>query len=97
VRPDGDFDYEQAHSYGEFVTIRERVVVAPAWGRVRPQALALGQSIEVGEIIGWIMDGSRELPLRSYARGPFLRWLVRAGERVPPGSPVALLQDVARR
>ncbi|MGH2707422.1 MAG: hypothetical protein ACRDJF_11470 [Actinomycetota bacterium] len=92
MRADGGFDYEQLQSCGEFVTIRERVVVSPGWGRVRLRVRDPGQSVEVGEIIGWILEGGRELPLRSHVRGPFLRWLAREGERVSPGSPVALLR-----
>ncbi len=76
--------------------MEERVVVSPGWGRIKPQALTRGQRVEMGEVIGWILEGGRELPLRSHARGPFLRWLVREGERVPPGSPVAILEDGAQ-
>jgi len=77
---------------GEFLSITERLVVAPAWGRFHGEPLEEGSGILKGSIIGRLTEGRRETVVVSPIRGVFLAWLVWEGERVPPGRPVARLR-----
>jgi hypothetical protein len=79
---------------GEFLSIRERLVVSPGWGRVHEEAFEEERPLERGFVLGRIREGGIDTPILSPQRGIFLRWLVRDGERVSPGSPLALLLSV---
>jgi len=76
---------------GEYLSMGERVVVAPAWGRIETD-LWEGDAVAVGTVIGRVREGDRVVPLLSPVAGIFLGWLARSGEWVPPGRAVARLR-----
>lgn len=80
------------NSYGEIVSIAERIVVSPAWGRLHVEPLTEGQLLEKGAVIGRLREAGREIPLVCHAEAIFLAWLADEGERVPPGRRVARLR-----
>ena len=75
---------------GEFLSIRERIVVAPHWGRVLTD-LCEGQEVDRDAVLGRLKEQGAETPIVAPLQAVLIRWLVREGERVAPGSPVALL------
>jgi acetyl/propionyl-CoA carboxylase alpha subunit len=77
---------------GEAVTIEERLIVAPVWGRLRGDRLAAGQTVEKGTVIGLICERGKEMPLICHARATFVAWIAHEGERVRPGTAVARLR-----
>lgn len=77
---------------GERISIPERIVVSPSWGRLHGQPLTHGQTVDEGEIIGHLREGVDDIPIVSHAKGKFLAWLSWEGDRVPPGTPLARLQ-----
>jgi biotin carboxyl carrier protein len=87
--PDGD-----PTSEGEFLSIRERLVVATSWGRIHEEELLEGSRVEAGTILGQLRENGKAIPLVVPMAAVFVRWLVREGERVRPGSPLALLLSV---
>ena len=78
---------------GEFVSIPERVVCSPAWGRLDPFSVRAGVRIEVGTVIGRVTQPKAALPLVSPVGGLFLEWLAQKGEPVRPGTPLARLKS----
>ena len=74
------------------VSYPDRLVIAPAWGHLSPEPLAIGQVVEEGAIIGTVQEGAREVPIVSPVRGLFVAWVVLEGERVAPRKPVAWLR-----
>lgn len=79
---------------GEFLSIRERVVVAAQWGRVHAEVVDQGHRVEPGTILGQLLERGIVTQVVAPVRAVFLGWFVREGERVPPGSPLALLLSV---
>jgi biotin carboxyl carrier protein len=78
---------------GEFVSIPERLVLSPAWGRLRSEPLEPGRSVEVGTVIGAIRQPKLEVRLVCSVAGLFVEWLAEEGERVRPGTPLARLRS----
>jgi hypothetical protein len=87
VDDSGDEDGE-----GEHLSIDERVVVSPAWGTFHGEPLDEGRRVEPGTVIGSVGQGPDVTSLVAHSRGRFLAWLVREGEWVAPGRPVARLR-----
>jgi biotin carboxyl carrier protein len=81
-------------SEGEFLSIRERLVVATSWGRIHEEDFLEGIRVEAGTILGHLRENGNATPLVVPMTAVFVRWLVREGERVRPGSPLALLLSV---
>jgi biotin carboxyl carrier protein len=79
------------HAHGEFVSIRERIVVAPHWGRIHVEARDQKRRLDEGVILGRLLEGARETLLVAPVRAVLIRWMVREGERVAPGDPIVLL------
>jgi hypothetical protein len=77
---------------GEFISIPDRLVVSPGWGRVHLGALTEGQVIQAGARIGRLIEGGHNTLLICPVRAVFVGWLVFEGERVAPGSPLARLR-----
>ncbi|MGH2701707.1 MAG: hypothetical protein ACRDJ2_08025 [Actinomycetota bacterium] len=77
---------------GEGVSIDERVVVSPCWGRIHPHSLTAGQLIDLGAVIGHLREGGEEVPLVCHARATFVAWFVERGQRVAPGTRIASLR-----
>ena len=78
--------------FGESLSIVERVIVSPAWGRFRSGRLSEGQVVERGAVVGTVNGNGHEIPLVSHVRGIFVGWLAEEGERVMPGRRVARLR-----
>jgi hypothetical protein len=77
---------------GEFVSICERVVVASDWGRIHEQIVGQGERVGEGTILGALREGEHVFPVIAPVRAIFLGWLVREGERVEPGAPLAVVR-----
>jgi len=78
---------------GEFVSIAERIVHCPAWGRLDPDPVPTGRRIEAGEVIGRVRQPKAVIPLVSPVTGHFLEWLALDGEPVRPGTRLARLRS----
>jgi hypothetical protein len=81
-------------SEGEFLSIREKLVVASSWGRVHEGDVSERMRVEAGTILGHLQENGQATPVVVPVTAVFVRWLVRDGERVAPGSPLALLLSV---
>ncbi len=79
-------------SLGESLHIRERLVVAPSWGRLRPGELRSGDVVEEGDAIGALREAGSDTPLVSHARARFVGWIAIPGRRVAPGTRLAVLR-----
>lgn len=79
-------------SAGEFLSISERLVISPVWGRFHRAHMEEGHTLRRGELIGRVVLASKEVRLVSPMRAVFLGWLVLDGERVSPGRPVVWLR-----
>jgi biotin carboxyl carrier protein len=78
---------------GEFVSIEERLVLSPAWGRLRADPVEEGHHIQAGTVIGVVRQPKSDIPLVCPVAGRFLEWLAVDGERIRPGTPLALLRS----
>jgi biotin carboxyl carrier protein len=76
---------------GEFLSIREKLVVARSWGRLQEADVSEGVRVEAGTILGQLWEQGAATFVVAPMAAVFLRWLVRDGERVAPGRPLALL------
>lgn len=85
-------EIHRAKTLGEFLHIRERLVVAPAWGRLRAGELDPGDLVEDGDIIGAIHEAGKDIPLVCHTRALFVSWTVPPGKRVAPGMQLAVLR-----
>ena len=83
---------QEAPFAGEHLSIVERIVVSPCWGRLRASELAEGDAIESGAVIGHLEEAGETIPLVSHAAGAFVRWLAWDGQRIAQGRPVALIR-----
>ena len=83
---------EEVHFHGETVSMPERLVVSPAWGRLRARPLRHGQRVARGTVIGALHEGGKEIPLVCHTSAVFLSWLAVEGERVSPGRRLASLR-----
>lgn len=82
---------QHALDLGEVISISERLIVSPCWGRLDTEPLSEGETVEEGSVIGRLYEGGRVIPLVCHTRSVFLAWLAFDGERVPPGRRVARL------
>lgn len=80
-------------AHGEHLSTLDRLVVSPSWGRVEPASLQRHDLVAAGTVVAHLTEAGESRPLVSPVAGAFIRWLVRPGERVPPGRPVALLRS----
>lgn len=79
---------------GEVVSIAERVVIAPSWGRIR-RAMAEDEQVAAGAPVGTLVERGAETVLVAPCAGVLVGWLVMEGERVPPGRPLARIRVLA--
>jgi YD repeat-containing protein len=84
--------HHRVETLGELLHIRERLVVAPAWGRLRAGELDPGDLVEDGDVIGAIHEAGEDTPLVCHTSGHFVGWTVVAGKRVAPGMKLAVLR-----
>jgi hypothetical protein len=90
-----DEGHDWSHApQGESLSIIERLVVSPAWGRLRPGAHEEGQALDVGAVIGVVREAGEEFPLVCSAPSVFVGWLAVENERVPPGRAVARVRSL---
>jgi hypothetical protein len=78
---------------GEFVSISERLVVSPRYGRFHREAIAGGRTIRPGSLLGRVTQAGDQALVVSPLRAVFLGWLVFEGEWVWPGRPLVLLRS----
>ena len=79
---------------GEPLSISERLVVSPAWGRLRVGDHEAGQRLDVGAVIGIIREGNDDFPLVCTTPSVFVSWLASDNERIPPGRAVARVRPL---
>jgi HprK-related kinase A len=77
---------------GEFLSMGERLVVSPGWGRFRAEDVGEGGAVERGSRLGTVILAGRETPVVAPVSGTLVAWLVWEGERVAPGRPLARLR-----
>lgn len=77
---------------GELLTISERLVVSPSWGRLRTHPVEEGQELDAGAVIGVIREAGEEHPLVCRVASEFVAWLALENERVPPGRALARIR-----
>ncbi|MGH2807141.1 MAG: hypothetical protein ACRDKT_07680 [Actinomycetota bacterium] len=83
---------QEAPVAGEHLSIVERIVVSPCWGRLRAGELAKGDAVESGTVIGHLEEAGEQIPVVSHAAGAFVCWLAWDGQRLAQGRPVALIR-----
>ena len=86
---------ESAGPHGEFLTIDERVVVAPSVGVFRPACITAGAHIHEGDVVGELVGHQSRVPVHSLFDGTFMGMLAIEGERCRRGQPVAWLRREA--
>lgn len=79
-------------SMGEIISISERLIVSPCWGRLEVEPLSEGESLEEGSVVGRLREGEKVIDLVCHTRSVFIAWLALNGERVSPGRRVARLR-----
>jgi hypothetical protein len=77
---------------GEWLSIPERLMIAPTWGRFHAEPIDVGQSLRVGAVVGHVAENGHRMQVTSHVAGDFAGWLVRNGERVHPGMALALVR-----
>lgn len=84
----------QPDAEGEFLSIPDRLVVAPQWGRFHGRPLEEGQRLRRGAVIGSVTQGRDRRVVRAPGRSVLVAWLAYEGEWVAPGAPLARLRAV---
>jgi len=79
---------------GESLHIRERLVVAPSWGRLRAGGVEPGDLVNKGDVIGVLHEGGHDSPLVCHSKAHFVTWSATPGRRVAPGTMLAVLRAV---
>ncbi len=77
---------------GEFPPISERLLIAPARGRLHHHRVRQGRSLQPGTVIGELQTIGGRVQLRSRLAGTFLAWIASEGDSVHRGQPVAILR-----
>jgi biotin carboxyl carrier protein len=77
---------------GERLAVPERVIVAPASGRFRPEEASEGHPLDAQAVIGFVDGVGHSTPVRTPFGGFLMGLLAHAGERVREGQPVAWLR-----
>lgn len=73
---------------GEFLSVPERLIVAPAAGRFEPIPPS-GELLERGACVGTVVQSGRRVPVTATVGGRFMGHLAEQGERVRDGQPLA--------
>jgi len=84
----------RSHVLGESLHIRERLVVAPSWGRLRAGSVEPGDLVNEGDVIGVLREGGQDFPLVCHSKAHFITWSAKPGRRVAPGTKLAVLRAV---
>lgn len=85
---------EPAAGYGgEFISISERLVVSPRYGRFHGEPIEGGRILRRGSVLGRVTQAGEEALIMSSFSAVFMGWLVFEGEWVWPGRPLVLLRS----
>jgi hypothetical protein len=80
---------------GEFLSISERMVVSPVWGRFHREPLEEGTGLAESAPIARVTEhGGGEFVLVVPVAAVLVAWLAFEGERVWPGMPIARVRPV---
>ena len=79
---------QPASAHGEFLTVPERLIVAPMAGRFEPAPLP-GDVVAPGQAVGCVVRSGDRVEVRSPVAGRFMGHLADSGERVRDGQPLA--------
>ena len=77
---------------GEFPPISERLLIAPARGRLHHHRVREGRPLQPGTVIGELRTIGGRVQVRSRLAGTFLAWIASEGESVNPGQAVAIVR-----
>ena len=77
---------------GEFPPISERLLIAPARGRLHHHRVREGRPLQPGTVIGELRTIGGRVQVRSRLAGTFLAWIASEGEAVNPGQAVAIVR-----
>jgi multidrug efflux pump subunit AcrA (membrane-fusion protein) len=77
---------------GEFPPISERLLIAPARGRLHHHRVREGRALQQGTVIGELRTIGGRVQVRSRLAGTFLAWIAAEGESVKPGQAVAIVR-----
>ena len=81
---------------GEFPLMSERLVIAPARGRLHHRRVREGRQLKPDTVIGEIQAIGGSVLVRSFGTSRFITWLASEGEAVTRGHPVAVLRSFDR-
>jgi len=80
---------------GEFLSLPERLVVSPVWGRFHREQLDEGTGLAESAPIARVTEGGGvDTVLMVPVAAVFVAWLAFEGERVWPGMPIARVRPV---
>ena len=82
---------------GEFVSMPERVLVAPSWGTFHRGGAEEGDKVRRGAELGWITGVEGQVPLCAPVAGVFEIWMALEGQLVGPGTALLSIRRRARR
>lgn len=77
---------------GEYPPISERLLIAPARGRLHHHRVRQGRYLEPGTVIGELRTIGGRVQLRSRLAGTFLAWIAAEGESVITGQALAIVR-----
>jgi biotin carboxyl carrier protein len=77
---------------GEWLSVPERVIVAPGTGVFRPAHVGAGTVVAPGDVVGELVGRDAPRPVHSPFAGTVMGLLAHPGERLREGQPVAWLR-----
>jgi biotin carboxyl carrier protein len=89
----GQGDGTPAVPPGEFLSVPERLIVAPTAGRFEPLPPS-GDLLEQGACVGTVVHSGQRIPVTATVGGRFMGHLAERGERVRDGQPLAWVRVV---
>jgi hypothetical protein len=97
--PDGLADWRNGQeifeAVGEFLSMPERMVVSPVWGRFHREPVEEGTGLAESAPIARVTEhGGVDTILVVPVASVFVAWLAFEGERVWPGMPIARVRPM---
>jgi len=77
---------------GEDLAISERIVISPVTGRLVDTVLRMGDRLERGQVLGYVIGPGQRVAITSPFDGQIGGCLTGAGDRVPTGAPIVWLR-----